>query len=89
MKKERSHSLGGMREMIALALPMVVSHGCETMMTFTDRMFLARLGPDMMNAAMAGGLTAFMMMTFFLGLLDIPRPLSRSISGRGKKINAP
>ena len=39
-------SAGGIRELLAIALPMVVSHACETVMTFTDRVFLSRLGPD-------------------------------------------
>lgn len=58
---------GGIREMLAIALPMVISTSCETVMTFTDRLFLARLGPAQMSAAMGGGLTSFMMMTFFGG----------------------
>ncbi len=55
---------GGLREMLTISLPMVVSHGCETAMTFTDRLFLSTLGPVPMNAAMVGGLTSFMLMTF-------------------------
>ncbi|NLK40424.1 MAG: multidrug transporter MATE, partial [Planctomycetes bacterium] len=59
---------GGIRQMVAIALPMVVSNACETVMTFTDRLFLSRLGPEFMSAAMAGGLASFSLMTFFLGL---------------------
>lgn len=55
---------GGMREMLAIALPMVVSQACETILIFTDRLFLAQLGSVTMSAAMAGGLTSFMLMTF-------------------------
>ena len=56
-----------MRELLAIAFPMVVSQACFTVMTFTDRLFLSRLGSEQMDAAMAGGLTAFVMMTFFMG----------------------
>lgn len=76
---------GGMREMTALALPMVISHGCETALIFTDRLFLARLGPASMNAAMAGGLTAFMMMTFFIGLTGYVTALAAQYLGAGRK----
>ncbi len=76
---------GGLREMIALALPMVISHGCETALIFTDRLFLARLGPTSMNAAMAGGLTAFMMMTFFIGLTGYVTALAAQYLGAGRK----
>lgn len=59
---------GGVRELLIIALPMVVSQACETLMMFINRLFLARLGPEHMSAAMGGGLTCFMFMTFFLGL---------------------
>ena len=62
------HKKGGTLEMVAIALPMVVSQACDTVMIFTDRLFLAKLQPELMNAAMGGGLTVFMMMSFFLGL---------------------
>lgn len=54
--------------MIILALPMVASQACDTVMIFTDRLFLSKLRPELMNAAMGGGLTVFMMMSFFIGL---------------------
>ncbi len=62
------HREGGVGELLAIALPMVVSSACETLMMFVDRLFLSRLGPEYMNAAMGGGMTCFMFMTFFVGL---------------------
>ncbi len=76
---------GGLREMVAIALPMVVSHGCETVLVFTDRLFLSRLGPVQMSAAMGGGLTSFMMMTFFLGLLGYATALTAQYLGAGRR----
>ncbi len=76
---------GGLREMITLALPMVISQGCETGLIFTDRVFLSRLGPVTMTAAMAGGLTAFMMMTFFIGLTGYVTALAAQYLGAGRK----
>jgi Na+-driven multidrug efflux pump len=55
--------------MLAISTPMVVSHACETLLIFIDRLFLSRIGPEPMNAAMAGGLSSFMLMTFFVGLI--------------------
>ena len=40
---------GGIRQMVAIALPMVVSNFVRTVMTFTDRLFLSRLGPEFMS----------------------------------------
>ncbi|MGE4491130.1 MAG: MATE family efflux transporter [Syntrophotalea sp.] len=76
---------GGLREMITLALPMVISHGCETALIFTDRVFLSRLGPVPMSAAMSGGLTAFMMMTFFIGLTGYVTALAAQYLGAGRR----
>jgi MATE family multidrug resistance protein len=81
----RAAGAGGLRELLAIALPMVVSHGCDTVMTFTDRLFLSRLGPEQMNASMAGGLTTFMMMTFFLGLTGYSTALVAQYLGSGRK----
>ena len=71
--------------MIALALPMVISHGCETALIFTDRVFLSRLGPVPMSASMAGGLTSFMMMTFFIGLIGYVTALAAQYLGAGRR----
>ncbi|MEI7633481.1 MAG: MATE family efflux transporter [bacterium] len=76
---------GGIREMLSIALPMVVSSACDTVMTFTDRLFLARLGPEQMNAAMAGGLTCFMLTTFFIGLTGYTTALAAQYLGAGRK----
>ncbi|MDZ7820745.1 MAG: MATE family efflux transporter [Candidatus Marinimicrobia bacterium] len=71
--------------MLAIALPMVISHACDMVMTFTDRMFLSRLGPEIMNAAMGGGMTAMMMMTFFMGLIGYSTALVAQYLGAGRK----
>ncbi len=76
---------GGLREMLAISLPMVVSHASETALVFTDRLFLSRLGPVQMSAAMGGGLTAFMMTTFFLGLIGYATALAAQYLGAGRK----
>ncbi|THB69221.1 MAG: MATE family efflux transporter [Gammaproteobacteria bacterium] len=76
---------GGIREMVAIALPMVVSHACETAMTFTDRLFLSRLGSEYMAASMGGGLSAFVMMTFFFGLIGYSTALVAQYLGSGQK----
>lgn len=76
---------GGIKEMLSIALPMVVSQACATLMTFTDRLFLSQLGTDHMNAAMSGGLTFFLMTTFFLGLIGYSSALVAQYLGSGQK----
>ncbi len=75
---------GGFREMLTIALPMVASHGCETALIFTDRLFLSRLSPTAMNASMGGGLSSFMLMTFFIGLVGYVTALSAQYLGAGQ-----
>ncbi|MDD4295114.1 MAG: MATE family efflux transporter [Candidatus Omnitrophica bacterium] len=76
---------GGIKEMIFIALPMVVSHACDTVMVFTDRMFLSKLGSLQMNAAMGGGMSSFVMMSFFLGLTGYSTALVAQYLGSGQK----
>ncbi|MFH1837174.1 MAG: MATE family efflux transporter [Candidatus Omnitrophota bacterium] len=82
---EDERKKGGIREMWAIAMPMVISHACYIIMTFTDRIFLSKLGPEYMNAAMGGGLTVFMMMTFFIGLTGYATAVVAQYLGSGRK----
>jgi MATE family multidrug resistance protein len=76
---------GGMAEVLAISLPMVISHACDTVMIFTDRLFLARIDPELMNAVMGGGLTSFMTISFFLGLTGFTTALVAQHLGAGRK----
>lgn len=78
-----------MRELLAVALPMVVSNSCETLMMFTNRVFLSWVRPEYMSAAMAGGLTAFMFMTFFIGLIGFSTALVAQHLGAGQPRRCP
>ncbi|NLN74663.1 MAG: MATE family efflux transporter [Bacteroidales bacterium] len=60
---------GGVKEVMFLALPMVASTACDAVMTFTDRLFLSKLGYEQMNAAMGGGISYQMLIFFFIGLI--------------------
>ncbi|MEJ5260425.1 MAG: MATE family efflux transporter [Anaerohalosphaeraceae bacterium] len=75
--------------MLTIAFPMVISSACDTIMIFTDRLFLSRLGPHQMSAAMGGGLTCFMMTTFFLGLTGYCTALTAQCFGAGRKTDCP
>lgn len=66
---------GGLWEMLVIAVPIMVSQSCDTLMVFTDRFFLSKLGGVHMNAAMSGGLSSFMMICFFTGLIGFSTAL--------------
>ena len=76
---------GSVRELLTIAFPMVVSSACETFMTFTDRLFLSRLGPEYMSASMGGWLTSFTMLSFFMGLIGFSTALVAQYLGSGRK----
>jgi MATE family multidrug resistance protein len=54
-------------------------------MTFTDRLFLSRLGSEQMNAAMGGAVAMQMMMFFFIGLTGYTTALVAQYYGSGQK----
>lgn len=85
MSSSSQHKPGSIGEMIAVALPMVVSFACDTVMIFTDRLFLSKLGSQSMSASMAGGLSVFVLMAFFLGLIGYTTALVAQYLGAGKK----
>ena len=51
---EKPHR-GNIRDVMIVALPMLLSMSFDTLMTFADRLFFAKLSPELMNAALAGG----------------------------------
>jgi MATE family multidrug resistance protein len=76
---------GGILELLAIALPMVVSNACETTMMFVDRLFLSKLGPGTMGASWGGGLSAFMFTTFFMGIVGYANALVAQHLGARQK----
>jgi MATE family multidrug resistance protein len=64
---------------------MVVSQASDTIMMFTDRLFLSRLGEAYISAAMSGGLTAFMVSSFFVGTVGYTNAVVAQLYGAGRK----
>jgi multidrug resistance protein, MATE family len=76
---------GGIREVTTLAIPMIISSACDGVMTFTDRLFLARIGPDEMNAAMGGAVAMQALTFFFVGLTGYTTALAAQYFGAAEK----
>ena len=70
--------------LLGIALPMVVSQASDTIMMFTDRLFLSRLGEAYITAAMSGGLTAFMVSSFFVGTVGYTNAVVAQLFGAGR-----
>lgn len=79
---------GGIKELLTLAFPMIISTACDGVMTFTDRLFLARVGSEQMNAVMAGAIAVQMIMFFFVGLTGYSTALVAQYFGAGEKHNS-
>jgi MATE family multidrug resistance protein len=76
---------GGISNLLQIAFPMVISQASDTVMMFFDRLFLSRLGKEHLAASMSGGLTAFMVMTFFMGVAGYVTTLVAQHYGAGQK----
>ena len=56
------------RTVFSVSLPLVLSMAATTVMEFTDRVFLANYSIEAIAAALPGGITAFLFLTFFAGV---------------------
>jgi multidrug resistance protein, MATE family len=70
--------------LLAIALPMVVSQAMETVNLFVGRLFLSRLGPATLGAAMSGGLTAFTLTCIFAGAAGYTNAIVAQLFGAGR-----
>jgi multidrug resistance protein, MATE family len=59
---------GGYREALVVGAPLMVSMGSNTLMQFTDRVFLGRHSVAELAAAVPAGLASFMFLGFFMGV---------------------
>ncbi len=82
------YKAGGQKELLTLAFPMIISSACDGIMTFTDRLFLAKVGSEQMNASLAGGTAIQMLTFFFIGLIGYTTALSAQYMGAGEKHNS-
>ncbi len=74
----------GGREVLALALPLVISTGSWSVMHFVDRMFLLWHSTQAMAAAMPAGLLHFTLICFPLGLVTYVTTFVAQYHGAGR-----
>ncbi len=85
MNNTKTYVSGGLKEMLIIALPIIVSQSCDTLMVFTDRLFMSKLGAVQMNAVMSGGLSIYMMICFFTGIIGFSTALVGQYLGANRK----
>ena len=72
------------RELMRIALPMVVSQGAFAVMIFTDRYFMSQIDPTHMAAALGGGVAVFFSFCFFSGMFSYANALTAQYLGAGE-----
>ncbi|MCX7788368.1 MAG: MATE family efflux transporter [Spirochaetes bacterium] len=79
-----------LKELLSIAIPMVISQVSDTVMLFVDRWMLSRLGELHLAAAMSGGLSQFTLTSFFVGMVGYVNALTaQSFGARRKDLCAP
>ena len=73
-----------LRHLAAIAFPMIVSQGSETIMLFFNRYFVSFLGSDHIPASMSGGLSQYVFTAFFTGIVGYVNALAAQYHGAGK-----
>jgi MATE family multidrug resistance protein len=73
-----------LRELMIIALPMVVSQGTFAVMIFTDRYFMSQIDPMHMAAALGGGVATFFSFCFFSGLFSYANAMAAQYLGAGE-----
>jgi MATE family multidrug resistance protein len=73
-----------LNRLLSIALPMVVSQASDSLMMFVDRVFLSRVGELHLAASMAGGLTMFMLSSFFVGTVGYVTAIVAQYYGAGR-----
>ncbi len=64
---------GDIKDVLIVALPMILSMSFDTLMTFVDRLFLSKLGPTEMNASQGRGFLSCLLLCYFTGRLSYNR----------------
>jgi len=65
--KKRWNSQGGYREVLVIAVPLILSTASWSVQHFVDRMFLSWYAPEAIAAAMPAGMVYFSIVSIFMG----------------------
>ncbi|MFT6287570.1 MAG: MATE family multidrug resistance protein, partial [Alcanivorax sp.] len=73
-----------LKELFYLALPMMVSQGAFAVMVFTDRIFMSRIDAMHIAATLGGGVSFFVSIALFNGILSYGNALVAQYLGAGE-----
>ena len=86
---KRLQGPGGIKPMMDIALPLMVSTSTVAMLMFIDRLYLKQVSAEAMNACLSGGFTSFAFSSFFIGIIGFSTALVAQYLGAGKHANCP
>jgi len=75
---------GGIRELVRVAYPLILSTASHTIMQFTNRVFLAHYSPDALAACVPAGILSFSFLCFFMGTATYTNAFVAQYYGRKK-----
>ncbi|MDA0747519.1 MAG: MATE family efflux transporter [bacterium] len=75
---------GGYREVLHLAIPLILSTGSWSIQEFTDRVFLSWYSRDAVAAALPAGLLNFALASVFIGTVSYVNTFVAQYSGAGR-----
>ncbi len=82
-------SMTTLKELFRLALPMVVSQGAYALMVFTDRFFMSRIDATHIASALGGGVTFYVTIALFIGIIAYANALVAQYFGAGQLEKCP
>lgn len=74
-----------LKELLATAMPMVISQGAFALMIFTDRYFMSLISPVHLAACLGGGVACYFCLSFFVGLFSYVNALVAQYYGAGHR----
>ncbi|MBR4673115.1 MAG: MATE family efflux transporter [Victivallales bacterium] len=87
LKKKHFYGPGGILELLPIAIPMFLSSMFDMLMMLIDRLFLSHVGIVHQAAAMGGGMTSWMCVTLFAGVVGYSSALVAQYYGAGQRQN--
>ncbi len=84
-KRTEADKEGGYREVLRIAVPLILSTASLTLMLFVSRMLLSWYGASSVAAATPGGVTFFTICSFFIGTTEYVNTLVAQHHGAGDK----
>ena len=80
---------GGIKAVMEIAFPLMVSTSTVAMVLFIDRLYLKQVNQEAMNASLSGGFTSFAFQSFFIGIIGFSTALVAQYYGARQFHNCP